>query len=76
VGFNNNYHKVIEKWGIEGNHFESKNSCIYSSSNLREPCIYVVSFISMLYGEKDAQNFKVSWIHSIHAIVKEGLVFN
>ena len=48
----------MAKWWVEGKQFQSRDTRIYPTTNLRESYVYAVAMVSRLYGEENAAHFK------------------
>jgi len=59
-GRGKNYHKVMNKWWIEGKPFKFRDNEIYPTTNLREPFIYDVALLKFFLGKNDVTHFMES----------------
>jgi hypothetical protein len=62
------------RW-VLGKKFKTRASDDYPTNLLRPPYQYVVVMLCKLYGDPDAQKFKVSLVHLIHSITTTGSIF-
>jgi hypothetical protein len=67
---------MMRNWWVPGKNFKIGSSDDYSKLFLRTPYQCVVAMLYRLYGEVDAQKFRVSWVPLIHSITTTKSIFN
>jgi hypothetical protein len=73
---NNDAKKILTGWWIEGKRYFAKSDGVYVVTNIRDPYIYDVSTMYILYGEPNYVHFKDAWVLVVHIMVSRGFVFN
>jgi hypothetical protein len=75
-GFPHKPRDLMKKLWVPGKKFKTRASNDYPTNLLRPPYQYAVAMLSRLYGEPDAQKFRVSWVPLIYYITTSRSVFN
>jgi hypothetical protein len=73
---NHDAKKILTSWWIEGKRYFSKSDGIYVVTNVRDPYIYAMSMMYILYGEPNYIHFKDAWVPVVHIVVSRCFVFN
>lgn len=60
----------------EGRLFKSRDTFMYPTINFKATYTYATQLVSLLYVDKSSLHLKVSWVKLIHAITKDGTIFN
>jgi hypothetical protein len=66
----------MESWWKEDKKFTNQSTGWYRTTNLREPYIYLMALICLLYGEKDCYIFSKAWMPLAYIVVIFGRGFN
>jgi hypothetical protein len=67
---------ILYSWWVEDTRLFGKSDGIYSISNLRDPYVYTMALVTMLYGDKYCAHFKDAWLPLTYIVVTIGRVFN
>jgi len=82
IGFVEKFHqendikKILERWWVENNRFFAKSDGVYRMTNLRDPYIYAVDLMCILYGEAIFIHFKYAWVSIEHVVTTTSEIFN
>jgi hypothetical protein len=61
--------RVMASWWREDTNFTNRSTRWYGMVNLREPYVYLMALICLLYREKDFSNFLEAWMPLEYTIV-------
>jgi hypothetical protein len=68
--------QLMASWWKEENNFTNWRNGWYGTINLREPYIYLMALIYLLYGEKDFSKFLKAWMPLAYIVAIEERSFN
>jgi enoyl-CoA hydratase/carnithine racemase len=82
IGFVEQFHQgndikeILEIWWVENKRFFAKSDGLYRMTNLRDPYIYAVDLMCILYGESICIHFKYAWVSVEHVVTTTSEIFN
>jgi hypothetical protein len=61
--------RLMASWWKEDKKFTNMRNDWYDTTNLREPYIYLMALIYLLYGERDCAKFSEAWMPMAYTVV-------